>query len=157
MEFMNNLAVKLKEQISNEIQIIHLLDEAAFTERFLSKPKPPHAPSMYDLITTSYTEDEVGYYKKELKLRATPRQITRWDFAIDVLLMIKPDISKDPIFDRKLVWFRANRFKWSKISRFLGMHRTTLRLRYEKLLEQLTRKVKAEIKFDKLNRILYLI
>ena len=154
---MNNLAVKLKEQISNEIQIIHLLDEAAFTERFLSKPKPPHAPSMYDLITTSYTEDEVGYYKKELKLRATPRQITRWEYAIDILLMIMPDISKDPVFDRKLVWFRANRFKWSKISRFLGMNRTTLRLRYDKLLEQLTRKVKAEIKFDKLNRILYLI
>ena len=112
---------------------------------------------MYDLITTSYTEDEVGYYKKELKMRATPRQITRWDFAIDVLLMIKPDISKDPVFDRKLVWLRANRFKWSRISRFLGMHRTTLRLRYEKLLGQLARKVKAEIKFDKLNRILYLI
>ena len=157
MEFMNNLAVKLKEQISNEIQIIHLLDEAAFTERFLSKPKPPHAPSMYDLITTSYTEDEVGYYKKELKLRATPRQITRWEFAIDILLMIMPDISKDPVFDRKLMWLRANRFKWSKISKLIGMHRTTLRLRYEKVLEQLTRKVKAEIKFDKLNRILYLI
>ena len=157
MEFMNNLGLKLKEEIANEIKIIHLLDEAAFTEKFLSKPKPPHAPSMYDLITTSYSEDEIGYYKKELKMRATPRQITRWEFAIDVLLMIMPDISKDPIFDRKLIWLRANRFKWSKISRFLGMHRTTLRLRYERLLEQLGRKVKAEIKFDKLNRILYLI
>ena len=157
MEFMNNLGLKLKEEIANEIKIIHLLDEAAFTERFLSKPKPPHAPSMYDLITTSYTEDEVGYYKKELKLRATPRQITRWEYAIDILLMIMPDISKDPVFDRKLMWLRANRFKWSKISRFLGMHRTTLRLRYQKLLEQLSRKVKAEIKFDKLNKILYLI
>ena len=154
---MNNLANQLRDEITNEAHIVHLLDDAAFAERFLSKPKPPHAPSMYDLITTSYTEDEVGYYKKELKLRATPRQITRWDFAIDVLLMIKPDISKDPVFDRKLVWFRANRFKWSKISRFLGMHRTTLRLRYEKLLEQLARKAKAEIKFDKLNKILYLI
>ena len=157
MEFMNNLGAKLKEEISNEIKIIHLLDEAAFTERFLSKPKPPHAPSMYDLITTSYSADEIGYYKKELKLRATPRQITRWEFAIDVLLMIMPDISKDPLFDRKLAWCRANRFKWSKISRLLGMHRTTLRLRYEKLLEQLARKVKTELKFDKLNKILYLI
>ena len=154
---MNNLGLKLKEQISNEIKIIHLLDEAAFTERFLSKPKPPHAPSMYDLITTSYSPEDVGYYKKELKMRATPRQIARWEFTIDVLLMIMPDISKDPVFDRKLVWFRANRYKWSKISKFLGMHRTTLRLRYEKLLEQLARKVKAEIKFDKLNKILYLI
>ena len=157
MEFMNNLGVKLKEEIANEIKIIHLLDEAAFTEKFLSKPKPPHAPSMYDLITTSYSEDEIGYYKKELIMRATARQITRWEFAIDVLLMIAPDISKDSVFDKKLVWRRANRFKWSKISRFLGMHRTTLRLRYEKLLDQLSKKVKKEIKFDKLNRILYLI
>ena len=154
---MNNLGVRLKEEIANEIKIIHLLDEAAFTEKFLSKPKPPHAPSMYDLITTSYSEDEIGYYKKELKMRATPRQIARWEFTIDVLLMIKSDISKDSLFDKKLVWLRANRFKWSKISRLLGMHRTTLRLRYERLLEQLARKVKAEIKFDKLNRILYLI
>ena len=154
---MNNLGLKLKEEIANEIKIIHLLDEAAFTERFLSKPKPPHAPSMYDLITTSYSEDEIGYYKKELKLRATPRQITRWEFAIDVLLMIMPDISKDTVFDRKLMWLRANRFKWSKISKLIGMNRTTLRLRYEKLLEQLARKVKTEIKFDKLNKILYLI
>ena len=36
MEFMNNLGLKLKEQISNEIKIIHLLDEAAFTEKFIS-------------------------------------------------------------------------------------------------------------------------
>jgi|TARA_R100000656_G_scaffold91665_1_gene66523 hypothetical protein len=157
MEFMNKLGLKLKEEIANEIQIIHLLDEAAFTERFISKPKPPHAPSMYDLITTSYSEDEVGYYKKELKMRATPRQLTRWDFSIDVLLMIKPDISKDPIFDRKLVWLRANRFKWSKIARFLGSHRTTLKLRYDNLIQKLAKKVKDEIKFDKLNRILYLI
>ena len=156
-EFMNNLADKLKEEIANEIQIIHLLDEAAFTEKFISKPKPPHAPSMYDLITTSHSEDEIGYYKRELKMRATPRQITRWEYAIDILLMIKPEISKDPMFDRKLVWLRANRFKWSKISKLLGMHRTTLRLRYEKLLDQLTKKVQKEIKFDKLNRILYLI
>ena len=64
MEFMNNQGLKLKEEIANEIKIIHLLDEAAFTERFLSKPKPPHAPSMYDLITTSYSPEDVGYYKR---------------------------------------------------------------------------------------------
>ena len=154
---MNNIAQVLKAEISNEHHIAHLLDDAAYTERFLSKPKPPKAPMMFDLITTSYSPEDIGYYKKELKMRATPRQITRWEFTIDVLLMIAPDISKDPVFDRKLVWLRANRFKWSKIARFLGMHRTTLRLRYEKLLDQLSKKIKKEIKFDKLNRILYLI
>ena len=116
-----------------------------------------NAINYFNNSTDSVSQAKVNNYKKELKMRATPRQITRWEFAIDVLLMIAPDISKDPVFDRKLVWFRANRFKWSKISRFLGMHRTTLRLRYEKLLDQLSKKIKKEIKFDKLNRILYLI
>ena len=157
MEFMNNLAVKLKEQISNEIQIIHLLDEAAFTERFLSKPKPPKAPTMYDLITTSYSPEDIGFYKRELKLRATPRQISRWEFAIDVLLLIDKDICEDPLMYRKLFWLRANRFKWSKLGRYFGYNRTTLKRMYQKVLEQLSRKVKKQIKFDTLNRILYLI
>jgi hypothetical protein len=55
------------------------------------------------------------------------------------------------------VWLRANRFKWSRIARFLGSHRTTLKLRYDNLIQKLAKKVKDEIKFDKLNRILYLI
>ena len=158
MEFMNNLAAKLKEEIANEIKIIHLLDEAAFTERFLSKPKPPHAPSMYDLITTSYTEDEVGYYKKELKLRATPRQITRWEFAIDALLAIEEDISKEPLLDRQIVWMRANRFNWSQCGRYFGFSRHSIKNRYIKILTSLTNKLKKNNKkYCKLNRILYLI
>ena len=157
MEFMNNLAVKLKEEIANEIKIIHLLDEAAFTERFLSKPKPPKAPTMYDLITTSYSPEDIGFYKRELKLRATPRQISRWEFAIDVLLLIDKDICEDPLMYRKLFWLRANRFKWSKLGRYFGYNRTTLKRMYQKVLEQLSRKVKKQIKFDTLNRILYLI
>ena len=154
---MNNIAAKLAEEISNEKHIVHLLDEAAFTERFLSKPRPPKAPSMYDLIMMDYAEDDIGYYKKEMKLRATPRQISRWEFAIQVLQLINSEISKDPMFDRKMFWLRANRFKWTKISKLIGLNRTTLRIRYKTILEQLARKVKEKIKFDKLNRILYLI
>ena len=94
---MNSLTAQLTAEITNETHIIRLLDDAAFAERFLSKPKPPKAPSMYDLITTSYSPEDIGYYKTELKLRATPRQITRWEFAIDVLLLINEDICEDPL------------------------------------------------------------
>ena len=38
---MNNIAAQLKDEITNEKHIVHLLDDAAFAERFLSKPKPP--------------------------------------------------------------------------------------------------------------------
>ena len=154
---MNSLGIKLAEEISTERHLILLLDEAARTERFLRKPKPPKAPMMYHLIETSYDKEDFGYYKAELKLRATPRQITRWEFAIDLLLLIKPDISDDPIFDRRLVWVRANRMKWTQLQRLLGPNRTTLRLRYEKLLTLISNKVRKEFTFDKLNRILYLI
>ena len=154
---MNKLALQLQDEITNEKHIVRLLDDAAFAERFLSKPKPPKAPSMYDLITTSYSPEDIGYYKTELKLRATPRQITRWEFAIDVLLLINEDICEDPLMYRKLFWLRANRFKWSKLGRYFGYNRTTLKRMYQKVLEQLSRKVKKQIKFDTLNRILYLI
>ena len=154
---MNNIAAQLKDEITNETHIVRLLDDAAFTERFLSKPKPPSAPKMYDLITTSYSPEDIGFYKRELKLRATPRQISRWEFAIDVLLLIDKDICEDPLMYRKLFWLRANRFKWSKLGRYFGYNRTTLKRMYQKVLEQLSRKVKKQIKFDTLNRILYLI
>ena len=154
---MNSLAAQLTDEITNEVHIVRLLDDAAFAERFLSRPKPPKAPCMYDLITTSYSADEVGYYKKELKLRATPRQITRWEFAIDVLLLIKEDICEDPLMYRKLFWLRANRFKWSKLARYFGYNRTTLKRMYQTVLAKLSKKVRKEIKFDTLNRILYLI
>ena len=154
---MNNLANQLRDEITNEAHIVHLLDDAAFAERFLSKPKPPKAPTMYDLITTSYSPEDIGFYKRELKLRATPRQISRWEFAIDVLLLIDKDICEDPLMYRKLFWLRANRFKWTRLSKMLGPHRTTLKLRYQKVLDQLSKKVRKQIKFDTINRILYLI
>ena len=154
---MNNLAARLADEIATERQIVILLNDAARTERFLRKPKPPKSPMMYHLIETSYDKEDVGYYKAELKLRATPRQITRWEFAIDILLAIKNDISDDPMFDRKLLWLRANRMKWTQLQRLLGPNRTALRLRYEKLLTLISNKVRKEFTFDKLNRILYLI
>ena len=114
---MSDIYAALKDQITTANQIQILLADAARTERFISKPRHPGSPSMYDLITTSYDENDMGYYKKEIKLTATSKQITRWEFAIDVLLLIKPDISKDTILDRQLFWMRANRFKWTQLAR----------------------------------------
>ena len=44
---MNNLAARLADEIATERQIVILLNDAARTERFLRKPKPPKAPMMY--------------------------------------------------------------------------------------------------------------
>ena len=156
---MNNLSKVLEDEIISLNNLIFLLDEAARTERFLSKPKHPGTPSMYDLLITTYEKKDIGYYEKALlKLRATPKQITRWEFAIDALLAIETDISKEPILDRQIIWMRANRFKWTQVGRHFGFTRHSIKNRYMKILSALINKIKKNNnKYCKLNRILYLI
>ena len=129
---MNNIAKILEEEIISLNNLIFLLDEAARTERFLSKPKHPGTPSMYDAILTTYEKKDIGYYDKALsKLRATPRQI---------------------------IWMRANRFKWTQVGRHFGFNRTSIKNRYMKVLSAVANKIKKNNKkYCKLNKILYLI
>ena len=114
---------------------------------------------MYDAILTTYEKKDIGYYQKALmKLRATPKQVTRWEFAIDALLAIETDISKDPTLDRQIVWMRANRFKWTQVGKHFGFTRHSIKNRYMKVLSALTDKIKKNNnKYCKLNKILYLI
>ena len=153
------IEVVLKEEIISFNNLVFLLSEAARTERFLSKPKPPSAPAMYDLLTTSYEPGDWSYYDKALlKLRASPRQISRWEFAIDALMAIEEDISKEPLLDRQIVWMRANRFNWSQVGRYFGFSRYSIKNRYTNILSALTNKIKKNNKkYCKLNKILYLI
>ena len=157
---MKKSVVQLQEiinQINFEYQIVRLLEDAVYCERFLSKPNNRSCPSMYDLIETSYDQEDFGYYIKNLKLRATPRQLDRYNFVIDLLLMIKEDISEDPIFARRLLWLRAGHNKWTRLAKHFGYHRTTLKNKYQRILELLALKVKKNIPFDKLDRITYRI
>ena len=153
------IEVILRNEIISLNNLVFLLSEAARTERFLSRPKPPNAPAMYDLLTTKYEPGDWSYYEKALmKLRATPMQVTRWEFSIEALLAIEDDISKEPLLDRQIVWMRANRFNWSQVGRQFGINRVTIKNRYTKLLSALINKLKKNNKkYCKLNRILYLI
>ena len=144
-------------QINFEYQIQILIEDAVYVERFLAKPSNRSCPSMYQLIETSYDKEDIGYYIKNLKLRATPQQITRYEFVIDLLLMIKKDVAQDPIMARRLLWMRASHHKWTKLAKHFGFHRTTLKNKYQRILERLAIKMKKEITFDKLNRIYYRI
>ena len=150
-------------QIQREVfalsNLINLIDEAARTERFLSGPKPPRAASMYNLLETTYMQGDWAYYEKKLlKLRATPKQITRWEFAIDCLTSIEHDISQDPILDRQIIWMKAQRYKWTVIAKHFGFTRHQIKNRYEKVLSKLCNKFKKDNKkYCKINRLLYLI
>ena len=153
------LEVQLRNSVYALRNIINLIDEAARTERFLSGPKPPRAASMYNLLETTYMQGDWAYYEKKLlKLRATPRQITRWEFAIDCLTAIENDISEDPILDRQVIWMKANRFKWTEVARHFGFTRHQVKNRYEKVLTRLCEKIKNNNKkYCNINRILYLL
>ena len=151
--------IRLKTAVTAQTHLVSLIEEAARTERFLSKPRPPRAAGMYDLLTTRYETGDWSYYEKALmKLRATPRQITRWEFAIDALLAIETAISKDPLLDRQIIWMKANRFKWTQVAKHFGFSRHQIKNRYTNILSRLCNKIKNNNKkYCKLNELLYLI
>tara|TARA_B100000780_G_C20787602_1_gene312775 strand:- start:28 stop:498 length:471 start_codon:yes stop_codon:yes gene_type:complete len=153
------IEVQLKTAVYAFTNLVSLIDEAARTERFLSGPKPPRAASMYDLLEVTYMQGDWAYYEKQLlKLRATPRQVSRWEFAIEALLAVDTDISKDPLLDKQIIWMKANRYKWTAIGKHFGFTRHQVRNRYEKVLTRLLNKIKINNKkYCKLNAILYLI
>jgi hypothetical protein len=151
---------KLDEQILNkelytEVQLMILLEDAVYTERFISKPSNRKVPAMYKIIECSYDEQDYGYYIASYKGRATPRQLTRYNFAVEVMLMIKSDVDIDPVFARKLLWMKANRFPMTKLAKMFGYHRTTLKIKYQTILERLVKKINSTFSFDRLDKILY--
>ena len=142
----------IEEKLKLEELVIEILNDAAYAERFISKPNNNRCPSMYKLLDFIRERKDIGFYDRpKLILRATPRQMTRYGLAIDILLLIEKDISDDPNLDRKLMWLRANRFKWTKLGRFFGFHRTTIKRRYEIVLDKLCIKLKNN--FDNFDKI----
>ena len=127
--------------------IILILNDAGSCERFLKAPSNKRCPSMYQLL-----EDHVGYDKKDwgyhivpkLKLRATPKQLTNYSTAIDLLLMIDENISDDPTLMRKILWLRATRNSYTAIGKYLIYHRTTIKRMYDNVLDKLTNKIIKE-------------
>ena len=78
--------------------------------------------------------------------------MTHYGFAIDLLLLIDEDVYENPIEARKLLWLRANRHPFTKLAKMFGYHRTTLKRKYEMILERLADKVRISFldKFDKI-------
>tara|TARA_R100001463_G_scaffold127162_2_gene185118 strand:+ start:250 stop:720 length:471 start_codon:yes stop_codon:yes gene_type:complete len=145
------MSSKIEHEVDTYIKvrknIVLILNDAGSCERFLSKPNNNRVPSMYQLL-----EDHVGYDKKDwgyhiapkLKLRATPRQLTNYSTAIDLLLMIDESISEDPTLMRKILWLRATRNSYTAIGKYLIYHRTTIKRMYDTVLDKLTNKIIKE-------------
>ena len=125
--------------------IILIMNDAGSCERFLAKPNNRNVPSMYQLIETNYLPSEHGYWDKaKLKLRATPRQMTHYGLAIDLLLMIDESIFDDPLLMRKILWLKATRNSYTAIGKYLVYHRTTIKRMYDNVLDKLANKIIQE-------------
>jgi hypothetical protein len=132
----------VNEYIRVRKNIILILDDAGRCERFLAKPNNRNVPSMYQMIETSYDKTDYGYWvKSKLKLRATPRQVTNYDTAIDLLLMIDDTISDDPLLMRKIVWLKATRISFTSIGKYFVYHRTTIKRMYDNIISKLSNKI----------------
>ena len=103
-----------------------ILETAALAERFMPKPKKPVAASMWNILPTTYTPQEHGYYenKGKLKLRANNRQINCWDLSIIELLPLVE------LKDRKILWARSKRYSWIALGKMFGFHRVTMKKKY---------------------------
>ena len=135
----------LNQYLKVRENIVLIFSDAGSCERFLKKPGNKNVPSMYQLIETSYLRSEHGYWDKtKLKLRATPRQLTNYETAIDLLLMIDESISDDPLLMRKILWLRATRNSFTSIGKYLVYHRTTIKRMYENVLNKLSNKIIRE-------------
>ena len=65
----------IEEKIKLISYITDILDDAAYAERFISKPHNRNCPSMYKILDYCYDKKDLGFYDKpKLVLRATPSQ-----------------------------------------------------------------------------------
>ena len=146
MRMQKSLERVIEEKIKLEAMIVEILDDAAYAERFVTKPNNRRSPSMYKILDYCYDKKDLGFYDKpKLVLRATPRQMTRYSLALDLLLEIDRSISDNPREDRKILWLRANRFQWTKLGKMFGYHRTTIKRMYETILDKLSNKLKNNL------------
>ena len=138
----SKLEHNLNQYLYVRTNIINILADAAIAERFIRAPNNKRCPSMYQMLETYYDKKDWGYHAEpKLKLRGTPKQMQNYDTAIDLLLMIDTDIDEDPVLMRKISWMRANRNKWTVIGKYFGIHRTSVKRMYDKVLDKLSNKV----------------
>ena len=136
---------ELNQYLFVRSNIVNILADAAIAERFIRAPSNNRCPSMYQMLETYYDKKDWGYYAEpKLKLRGTPKQMQNYDTAIDLLLMIDTDITEDPVLMRKISWMRANRNKQTVIGKYFGIHRSSVKRMYDKVLDKLSNKIIAD-------------
>ena len=125
------------DEVEDVAGLAELFLEACETERRLPNEKRLSVKSCWP----DYAPDarlSFGYHETETRLaKATPRQISRYDMALDVCVLLEES-------DRKLVWASAHSAvrrqrgpHWKKIGRTLGLHPETVKRRFNRAMLEL--------------------
>ena len=95
------------------------LEVAAYVERLMPPVRPPrYRCCMPDII---YTQQEVAFMDRKLvRPRPTQAEVSIWE---KVVINWLPLLT---VFERNLVWKRANRLPWKLLCRELGRTRVHL-------------------------------
>jgi len=130
------------------VKLIEIFENAGMCERLMPGIKKPTAPRMFDLLEMSYEPKDIGYYDKKpgLRLRANSKQITCWELAIDLLMLIHLE-------ERRLIWSRAMRYSWVSLAKRFGCHRVTIKRRYVTALMAMEEKAKSHNLIDNIDRV----
>lgn len=95
--------------------------------------------------------DWLNYGDNELKISITPRSISRWELALQLIQLIN---NED---DRKLIWLRGKRLSWSKIGRMIALDRRKVKNKYSELLMTIIYKIKSNYKLRDKEKVYRLI
>lgn len=115
------------------------LEEAALTLRRL--PVPGSGPRGFGSSWPEYVREAkhaYGYHAARMRVVPSAREITRMEEAIYWLRLIpKPD-------DRRIVWMRADGYRWREVCVHVGCVRSTAHRRWVAALLTIEKKLAAE-------------
>lgn len=95
--------------------------------------------------------DWLNYGDGETKISISPRNISRWELALQLIQLINNDE------DRKIIWLRSKRISWSKIGRQTALDRRKVKNKYSELLMTIIAKIKFSFSFKEKEKIYRLI
>tara|TARA_R100000995_G_scaffold30176_4_gene13442 strand:- start:837 stop:1277 length:441 start_codon:yes stop_codon:yes gene_type:complete len=125
------------DEVRDVAGLAGLFFEAAETEKKLPSVRRLSVKSCWP----DYAPDpnlSFGYNETETRLpKATPREISRYDMALDVGMLLE-------VSDRKLLWAsvhsaarRQRGVAWKKIGRLMNMHPETVKRRFDRAVLEL--------------------
>lgn len=123
-------------------------EEAALTLRRLPNPAGSGARG-YGRSWPEYAHEArhaYGYGKARMRVIPNPREIQRMEEALEWLMLIGGESEQATIDNRRIVWMRAEGYRWRQICRAVGCVRSTAWRRWTAALLTISNKLNKQRK-----------